>query len=173
MIAGQLDLLDLLDFTEPPKPQPLFKVHPAGWHDKPKCGWCGSTNTIGGGACRYPGNRQLSIGYDYCQKCVNVHGHPHVNGRTPIVLMTTDEQRIICAFCRSNWGHDLKPEVRSRLAEEHSPSNDSRCAHMVDHGVTEPYYAPGETPWLSGSVVQFPRPKGYGGLYELRKAVAA
>lgn len=173
MITGQLDLLALLDYTEPTKAQPLFKVHPTGWHGKPKCGWCGSTNTIGGGACRYPDNRQLSIGYDYCQKCVNTYGHPTIHGGTPLVLMSVDEQRIFCAFCRSNWGHDLKPEVRARLAEEHAPADDFRCVHMLARGVTEPYYAPGETPWLSGSAIQYPRPKGFGGFYELQSQGAA
>lgn len=81
---------------------------------------------------------------------------------------SVDEQRMFCAFCRSNWGHSLKPEVMDRLAEEHAPGDDSRCAHMVARGVTEPYYAPGETPWLSGSVIQFPRPKGFGGFYHLQ-----
>ena len=32
---GQLDFLDLLEFTAQLKPQPLFKVHPTGWHGKP------------------------------------------------------------------------------------------------------------------------------------------
>lgn len=169
---GQLDLLDLLEYAAPEKSQPLFKVHPTGWHGKPKCGWCGGTNTIGGGACRYPGNRQLSIGYDYCQKCVNLYGHPHINGGTPVVLMTLDEQRIICAFCRSNRGHGLKPDVLARLQADHAPAGDGQCADMAAKGVTEPYYAPGETPWLSGSAIQYPRPQGFGGLYQLGQVAA-
>jgi len=172
MIAGQLDILDLLTESLPTATQPIFKVHPTGWHGRPKCGWCGSHSTIGGGACRHPLNRDLSIGYDYCQKCAGSYGHPKINGGTPIVLMTLDEQRIFCPFCRSNWGHALKPAVLERLASDHAPASDGRCADMVAKGVTEPYYAPRETPWLSGSVIQFPRPKGYCGLYQT-KAVAA
>lgn len=90
-------------------------------------------------------------------------------GETPIVLMTVDEQRIICPYCRSNWGHGLKPEVLERLQTDHAPARDGQCADMVAKGVAEPYYAPGETPWLSGSVIQYPRPNGYGGLHQLRK----
>ena len=77
--------------------------------------------------------------------------------------------RIICPYCRSNWGYGLKPEVLERLAEKHADSGNGQCNDMAAKGVTEPYYAPGETPWLSGSAIQYPRPKGYGGLHQLRK----
>lgn len=170
-IAGQLDLLDLLPEIAPAT-HPVFKVHPSGWHGKQKCGWCGSTNVIGGGACRHPQNRELSIGYDYCKKCVAIYGHPHINGGTPIILMTSDEQRIFCPFCRANWGHDLKPQVLARITQDHAPTDDGRCLDMATKGVTEPYYAPKDTPWLSGWVCQFPRPKGYGGLYQLKGAAS-
>ena len=110
VLAGQLDLLDLLNFEAAPKSQPL--------------------------------------------------------------LVSVDEQRIICPRCRSNWGHGLKPEVLARLAEEHADAANGQCADMAAKGVTEPYYAPAETPWLSGTIIQYPRPKGYGGLYQLRKESA-
>ena len=85
----------------------------------------------------------------------------------PGALVTRDEMRIFCKFCGSNWGHDLKKAVRERLAEEHKQAEPTRCAEMVSKRITEPYSTPTETPWLSRSVIQFPRPKGYGGLYEL------
>ncbi|MFH5879779.1 hypothetical protein [Arthrobacter sp. NA-172] len=165
---GQTDIFELLECGAPLELQPLFKVRPTGWYGKPKCGWCGSTNTIGGGACRHPQNRNQSIGYDYCQRCVNLYGHPHVNGRTPIIMVTADDQRIMCPFCRSIWGFGLKPEVLARIATEHAPASDGLCAHMEIHGRTEPYYAPGETPWLPEFIIQFPRPKGCGGLSQMK-----
>lgn len=167
MIAGQLDIFELLE-APAAAAQPPFKVQPLGWHGPMICGWCGGPGFLGGGACRWPEDTTVSIGYQYCQKCIDKYGHPKVfAGGTPLVMMTRDEMRIFCKFCASNWGHDLKKAVRERLAEEHRQVEPTRCAEMVSKGITEPYYTPTETPWLSRSVIQFPRPKGYGGLYEL------
>lgn len=169
VLEGQLDLLELLEGPAPVKAQPPFKVHPLGWHGKQTCGWCGGPGFLGGGACPWPEDKTFSIGYQYCQKCVDKHGHPRVHaGGTPLVMMTADEMRIFCQFCRSSWGRGLKTSALDAHAVEHAPAGNGRCAHMVSHGVTEPYYAPTEMPWLSGTVIQFPRPKGFGGLYQLR-----
>ena len=82
----------------------------------------------------------------------------------------TTDARIWCQHCRSNWGPGLKAEALDRLREEHREESAGRCSHMVQHGVTEPYYAPGETPWLSGWSVPRPRPAGYRGLDQLATA---
>ena len=168
-MGGQTDIFDFLE-APAKQPQPVFKVYPLDWHGKRECGWCGGPGFLGGGACCWPEDKHLHIGYDYCQKCVDKYGHPKVRaGGTPLVLMTRDEMRIFCKFCGSNWGHDLKKAVRESLAEEHRQVEPTRCAEMVTKGISEPYYTPTETPWLSRSVIQYPRPKGYGGLYQLEQ----
>jgi len=173
VIDGQLDLLELIEAPAPVRTQPAFKVHPLGWHGKQTCGWCGGPGFLGGGACRWPEDRTISIGYQYCQKCVDKYGHPRVHaGGTPLLMMTADEMRIFCRFCRSSWGRGLKQKALDSHAAEHAPAGDGRCAHMVNAGITEPYYAPNEMPWLSGTVIQYPRPQGFGGLYQLRKVAA-
>lgn len=173
VLDGQLDLLDLIDGPAQIKTQPVFKVHPLGWHGKQTCGWCGGPGFLGGGACRWPEDKTISIGYQYCQKCVDKYGHPAVRrGGTPLVMMTADEMRVFCSYCRSSWGRGLKPAVLAAHEAEHAPAGGGRCADMVAKGITEPYYTPAETPWLSGTAIQFPRPKGYCGLYQLREVSA-
>ncbi|MFP5018963.1 hypothetical protein ACKLTP_18575, partial [Paenarthrobacter ureafaciens] len=94
MIAGQLDIFELLE-APAAAAQPPFKVQPLGWHGPMICGWCGGPGFLGGGACRWPEDTTVSIGYQYCQKCIDKYGHPKVfAGGTPLVMMTRDEMRI-------------------------------------------------------------------------------
>lgn len=84
-IEGQLDIFDALG--EKPAPPP-FTVYAGyeGWTRA--CGWCGSSNSIGGGATCWPNDKQLSIHYDYCQKCMGTFGAPRVYaGGTPLKVV--------------------------------------------------------------------------------------
>lgn len=84
-LDGQTDIFDALG--EKPV-QPPFTVYTGyeGWTRS--CGWCGSSSSIGGGATRWPSDEQVSIHYDYCQKCESKHGAPRVYaGGTPLKLV--------------------------------------------------------------------------------------
>lgn len=87
VIDGQVDVFELLG-EDKAACQPPFRVYPLKSRWKAICGWCGGSGLLGGGACRHPDNAELSIGYDYCQKCVDKYGHPKVfPGGTPLVLI--------------------------------------------------------------------------------------
>lgn len=172
VMDGQTDLFDLLE-TPKEVAQPVFEVHLTSWRGKATCGWCGGSGLQGGGACRHPRNANVSIGYDYCQKCVDKYGHPRLyGGGTPIRVTAQDHQRIICPFCMSGWGKGLKLAPLEGNERDHEEAEPGRCAHMVARGVTEPYYTARESPWLPGFVVQYPRPRGFAGLYQLRGSTA-
>ncbi|AXH44436.1 hypothetical protein PP353_gp60 [Arthrobacter phage Kumotta] len=169
LMDGQTDIFDFLEAPAKAS-QPPFKVHHLGWHSKPACGWCGGPGYLGGGACRWPEDDNISIGYNYCQKCVDKYGHPEVRaGGTPLVMMSREEMRIFCPYCSANWGRDLPKATLASHAADHAQAEPGRCKEMVEKGITEPYYTPTETPWLFGTTIQYPRPKGYGGLYQLGK----
>lgn len=81
--------------------------------------------------------------------------------------------RIICPYCRSNWGASLKQWVLDRLRQEHTEAEPGRCTRMVELGVTEPFYTPDEKPWQEGCKLTQPRPAGFRGLKQLRSHHAA
>lgn len=72
---GQVDLFDLID--ERP-PVPPFTVWTCVWAGDLRCGWCGGKGFQGGGACRNPRNDDEPFFYQYCRKCYEAYGDPHV-----------------------------------------------------------------------------------------------
>lgn len=84
-LDGQLDIFDALEVPKPVPPFTVIHGYGPGW--KRSCGWCGTTNTIGGGACRMPGDPSKGIHYDYCQPCATRYGSPRVwIGGTPLFV---------------------------------------------------------------------------------------
>lgn len=76
-----------------------------------------------------------------------------------------------CPACHSNWGADharTKPRVQANLDQEHEMMADGRCAFMHKRNVTEPFYTLQEVELIrvGGWPLSYPRPKGYGGLYQ-------
>lgn len=64
---------------EPVKPkQPPFRVSICVWQDT-RCGWCGTTSTIGGFATRHPEHGDVSIYGEYCRRCNDKHGGPRTH----------------------------------------------------------------------------------------------
>lgn len=74
VLEGQLDIFTAL---EEPAPVPPFTVYTCVWAEK-GCGWCGSGNMLGGGACRNPQNNDESFFYSYCTSCYNKYRSPKV-----------------------------------------------------------------------------------------------
>lgn len=77
-----------------------------------------------------------------------------------------------CPACHSNWGAEharSKPRVRAALDQEHGMMADGRCAFMQQRSVTEPFYTLQEVERirLGRWPLSYPRPKGFGGLYDL------
>lgn len=59
---------------EKPAPPPLM-VNLSAWQVR-SCGWCKKVNTIGGAAVRHPEHHNISIYYEYCEKCCTKYGDP-------------------------------------------------------------------------------------------------
>lgn len=77
LMHGQLSALDLLGM-EPLTAEsnaPPFQVNLSAWQPR-GCGWCQKTNTIGGAAIKHPEHRDISIYYEYCEKCWDRYGDP-------------------------------------------------------------------------------------------------
>lgn len=76
ILDGQLSALDLLAPVAQPKPVvPPFMVNLSAWQAR-ECGWCKKSNTIGGAAIRHPEHHDISIFYEYCEKCETKYGDP-------------------------------------------------------------------------------------------------
>lgn len=77
VLEDQLSALDLLGI-EPVTTEssgPLFQVNLSAWQLR-GCGWCQKTNTIGGAAIKHPEHPDISIYYEYCEKCWDRYGDP-------------------------------------------------------------------------------------------------
>lgn len=90
VIAGQSDIFDALDV---PMPVPPLTVYTCVWAER-GCGWCHSTSTEGGGACRNPRSANESLFYSYCGKCRGKYGYPKVsNPDYPVTIDRTQKAR--------------------------------------------------------------------------------
>lgn len=77
-----------------------------------------------------------------------------------------------CPACHSNWGAEharTKPRIQANLDQEHEMMADGRCAFMHKRNVTEPFYTLQEVELIrvGGWPLSYPRPQGFGGLYQL------
>lgn len=88
IVAGQSDIFDALG---EPAPTPAFKVWTCVWSSD-GCGWCRAKSSVGGGACRNPGNADESLFYEYCAVCVKRWGHPSVRDMQLIIDRTKTER---------------------------------------------------------------------------------
>lgn len=76
ILEGQLSALDLLGMEPAPSSDaPPFQVNVSAWQPR-GCGWCQKVNTIGGAAIRHPEHHNISLYYEYCEKCVARYGDP-------------------------------------------------------------------------------------------------
>lgn len=90
LLEGQLSALDLLDRPEPTKlDAPPFTVNLSAWQDR-GCGWCKKPGTIGGAAIRHPVHHDISIFYEYCEKCTDRYGDPRRSTSWPRFLVNLD-----------------------------------------------------------------------------------
>lgn len=74
ILEGQSDIFEALGEESPTPP---FTVYTCVWAEK-GCGWCGSGNMLGGGACRNPQNNEESFFYSYCSRCYDKYRSPRV-----------------------------------------------------------------------------------------------
>jgi hypothetical protein len=88
-LPGQTDVFGLLD---EPLPVPPITVYTCVWAER-GCGWCGSTATLGGGACRNPDNSAESFFYSYCARCYKQYGTPKVTRPGVVVIDRTQKVR--------------------------------------------------------------------------------
>ena len=90
-IDGQLSALDLLGGDPAParSDAPPFTVNLYPWQAR-GCGWCGKPGTSGGAATRHPEHHQISIYYEYCEKCWTRYGDPARSDTWPRFLVNED-----------------------------------------------------------------------------------
>lgn len=88
-IDGQLSAFDLPGVEPAPAVAPPFMVNLHAWQVR-ACGWCKKPNTIGGAAIRHPEHHDISIFYEYCEKCADKYGDPRRATSWPDFRINTD-----------------------------------------------------------------------------------